>query len=371
MDLHLAALGRLRDTSVFTAREAIEHGLSADDINAYCRQRSVIRLGRGTYLEADVWQQADEPRRHVLMTSAHVLRVGSELRGGLALSHTSAAAWWKLPLLSVPTRGHMTRTHDGPGHARTRFTVHQRYGPEQCSSATDRRGAASQGVIDMKREGPPGPQRPLAAMAPATSTPQRALAAMAPAVHSAVVPSVTPVVSPALAALGVAHLEGFVPGVVALDAALRRELATRAEIDEWLGSLGHWPGLRLMRRAAAAADARSESPLETRARLVLSSLGFCPRLQVTLRTADGSFVARVDMLLEELGVVVEVDGRVKYADRSSTEVVLSEKRRESAIVDLGYAVLRVEHHHLDDLPGLDERIQAAARRSQPWRARFR
>ncbi len=100
---------------------------------------------------------------------------------------------------------------------------------------------------------------------------------------------------------------------------------------------------------------------------MLHALGYRPRSQVTLHTSDGAFVARVDLLIEELGVVVEVDGRVKYGQPNSTEVVVSEKRRESAIVELAYAVVRLEHHDVMDPPRVNTRIQSAALRAQPHR----
>lgn len=125
---------------------------------------------------------------------------------------------------------------------------------------------------------------------------------------------------PVLAALGVAESSGFVAGVVALDAALHSHQATLSEARDWLTVLARRPGKTTMRSAVAAANALSESVLESQTRLVLIALGYQPRLQVTLRTSDGGFVARVDMLIDDLGVVVEVDGRVKYHGPNSTEV---------------------------------------------------
>ncbi|MGB3761931.1 MAG: hypothetical protein WA966_01835 [Ornithinimicrobium sp.] len=69
-------------------------------------------------------------------------------------------------------------------------------------------------------------------------------------------------------------------------------------------------------------------------------------------------------------MVVEVDGRGKYRTDDggpSMEALLSEKRRESAIRDLGYAVLRVDQALIRDARQLDEHVKAAARRSHPQR----
>lgn len=171
-----------------------------------------------------------------------------------------------------------------------------------------------------------------------------------------------------LGAFGVAELDGFVAGVVALDAALHQGLTTTDEARAWIRRLRRRPGSGVIRRVVAVADGLSESPLETRCRLVLTALGYEVLLQVRLVTVDGVFVARVDLLIPALGVVVEVDGRVKYrlADGTgSVEAVVSERRRESAVTDLGYAVVRVDHAGLGHPEQLRKRITDAARRVDP------
>ncbi len=83
--------------------------------------------------------------------------------------------------------------------------------------------------------------------------------------------------------------------------------------------------------------------MESQARLGVTALGYCMRLQVPLMTADGEFAARVDGLIDELGVVVEVDGRVKYVGddgHGSVEAVL---RQRSPGVSLVAASFRSSH----------------------------
>ncbi len=85
-----------------------------------------------------------------------------------------------------------------------------------------------------------------------------------------------------------------------------------------------------------------------------------------LSTAEGAFVARVDGLIQELGVVLEVDGRVKYVGDNGTgsvEAVLSEKRRDRAIRDLGYGIVRLDRLALDEPRQVDRRIQDASQRA--------
>lgn len=318
--LDLLALDRVRATGVFTHAEANKHGLTRHDLGRLLRDNALARVAPGTFVLAERRHQADPRQRHVLRALAATI----QLRAPVVLSHDAAAALHGLPLLSMapssPTakagrpRIHLTRTDLGPSQTLARSTVHRRYGPLQCAS-------------------------PVAGV---------------------------PALLPVLAAFGVAEVSGMVAGVVALDAALHQKLTTQETARSWLDRLALRPGTAVIRRVIEAADGLSGSPLETQARLIVTALGYRMRLQVPLRSADGEFVARVDGLIEKMGVVIEVDGRGKYAGdggHGSVEAVLSEKRRESAIRDLGYGIVRVDYAGLDEPPQLDTRIQDAARRA--------
>jgi very-short-patch-repair endonuclease len=90
----------------------------------------------------------------------------------------------------------------------------------------------------------------------------------------------------------------------------------------------------------ALADGRSESVGESRLRLHLAALGISVVPQVVIRDEMGDLVARVDLWVEGTGVVVEFDGRVKYAE-GGADVLFAEKRREDRLRRLGYVVVRV------------------------------
>lgn len=297
---------------VITLDAAEDAGLERKELAALVRRGVLVRVAPGAFVVGEEWRCADAERRHVLQATAKVLLLG----GRVALSHVSAAAFFRLPLLTPPGhRVHLVRTTPGSGRSRADFVVHRPYG----------------------------------------------LGALHAGVETKAVPAVVPV----LAAFGVAELRGFVAGVVALDAALHTRLTTREDVEDWLGRLERRPLVRLLHRVASAADASCESPLETQVRLLLVSLGYEVVSQRVLRTEAGEFVARVDLYLPELGVVVEVDGRGKYRAEDgsgSTASVLSEKRREKAIVDLGYGVVRVEHADLERPAQIDQRIAGAAAR---------
>ncbi|MET0763580.1 MAG: hypothetical protein ABWY29_01850 [Blastococcus sp.] len=133
--------------------------------------------------------------------------------------------------------------------------------------------------------------------------------------------------------------------VVAMDAALLAGRTTLAEVRAAAATVHHWPGASRAVRAAALADGRAESPLETRGRLRLVGAGFpTPELQVEIHGA-GRLIAVVDAWFDEPAVAVEFDGRVKYTDpwrgRSPERVLWEEKRREDELRALDIRVVRV------------------------------
>lgn len=93
------------------------------------------------------------------------------------------------------------------------------------------------------------------------------------------------------------------------------------------------------RRAVAFATPEAESPGESLTRVVLHELGAPPpTLQKRFPWGDGDLFADiVDFWWPRFGVVLEFDGRVKYAEgrwsgrRSAEQVVVDEKIREDRI----------------------------------------
>lgn len=116
-------------------------------------------------------------------------------------------------------------------------------------------------------------------------------------------------------------------------------------------------------RLLEALDGRSESAGETRTRLLLRSFGmqnFVP--QVPLRTRQGKF--RADFADPERRIIVEFDGRGKYSDyRPAEEVLLAERSRESALIEAGWLVLRLDWDQLARPAELRRRLLAMIERS--------
>ena len=95
--------------------------------------------------------------------------------------------------------------------------------------------------------------------------------------------------------------------VALLDSALHQRRCTRAEIADYLRAT---PGRRSTTAAVTAlalADARTESPLESLARLLMHDAGLHPRPQAEVTTALGS-IRRVDFLFGPQRLAVETDG---------------------------------------------------------------
>jgi very-short-patch-repair endonuclease len=122
--------------------------------------------------------------------------------------------------------------------------------------------------------------------------------------------------------------------IMAVDAALREEMVTTAQLSASLADAAGWPFSRQARDLLALADGRSESPLESVVRLALHDDGFPPpELQAWL----GPY--RVDFYWPQYRFVLEADGRGKYDEEG--DPLWEEKRRETAIERMGYGVERV------------------------------
>lgn len=144
-----------------------------------------------------------------------------------------------------------------------------------------------------------------------------------------------------------------ISGLVSADAALAARLIDRGDLDRALAEVVGHRGVRELRRVLEWADARHESPGESRMCHSLHRLGYDYDPQVWIGQD------RVDGLLRAAPVVMEFDGALKYA---SKEDLLHEKRREDRIRARGYDFVRCDWNDVDDLPHLDARIRAAMAR---------
>jgi hypothetical protein len=156
-------------------------------------------------------------------------------------------------------------------------------------------------------------------------------------------------------ALDLARRRPLDQSLVVLDAACAR--AGKAALWAAYDRLTWQRDRRALGEALDAADPLSESPLESSSRgwMIRARLPE-PALQVWLTDA-AQRRHRVDFLWREQRVIGEADGWGKYVD---LDVLREEKRREDALRDLGFAVVRWTSDELWRTPDL---VMARLRRA--------
>jgi very-short-patch-repair endonuclease len=94
-------------------------------------------------------------------------------------------------------------------------------------------------------------------------------------------------------------------------------------------------GIARLRRVVELAEAKAESPMETRLRmlLVLARLPR-PEVQVSIHADKGRFLGRPDLLYRRQGLAIEYDGG-NHRDR-----LVDDNRRQNGLVGAGLRLLR-------------------------------
>ncbi len=261
----------------------LAHDHTSQDVARRLRGGAWRRVGRGAYLATEVEATA---RRTAL---AHIVAVHSRLTAPHVFSHDSAALLWGLPLWTVPDVVH----------------VYQRHRPGARRDPTTRRHLG------------------------------------APAVAAVTLTGGLPATTLALTAVDCARAMTPRAALVVVDAALRAG-APRAEMLRLLALDPTGRGSARARAVVLLGDAGAESPQESALRFLLLRAGMPqPETQVRIDTPVGTFWA--DLGWERWRVVLEYDGRPKYAD---PDALIREKRRHDALVEAGWRVIRVTKEDL-------------------------
>ena len=133
--------------------------------------------------------------------------------------------------------------------------------------------------------------------------------------------------------------------VVAIDTALRARLLTLARLDAWLTDRRGRKGVVALRRLIKLADPASESPMETRLRLLLVLAGLPrPDVQVELRDERGRFLGRVDLYYPASRLAIEYDGS------HHRDTLVGDNRRQNDLLGAGYDLLRFTKADLSQTP---------------------
>jgi very-short-patch-repair endonuclease len=290
-------------------REALDEGWSDGELDRLVRAGELARLRRGAYVNSTLPLAAAD--RHRLLIRATL----AGLRRNAVVSHQSAAVLHGLPLWDVALdRVHITRSPP---------------------AWTDRSGVLCGHVARLRDD------------------------------EITAVDGVL-VTDPVRTALDLARSLRHEAAVVALDAALHLGLLTHQVLRTRLFDISGTPGSRSAARAVLAADGRSESVGESRSRVILTRWKLAPSaLQFEVRSPLGAVIGRTDFAWEEHRLVGEFDGRIKYGrllrpGQDAGDAVFAEKRREDAIRDEGWGVIRWIWPDLDR----PDRFAARVRRAQ-------
>ena len=297
---------------LITRRQAVEIGMSTDQIDRLVRRKVWTVVRKGVYAEsAYVSSLTSVRQRRLLFDRAASMRIRSPHVG----SHHSSAYLLDLDVLHErPTaRTHVTRPGIVGSHQR-HGVVHHR-APYDAEQVVEREGLRCLG--------------------------------------------------PARTACDISRDQGYIAGRVAAESALRSG-TSKAELDSIADGMTSWPYVTVVKDANASASAKTDSIGETLAAELVTSLGFgVPWIQFGL-TADGR-TAWCDLCLGRH--MFEFDGRVKYlrvdeggfASTSPDEVVWFEKKRQDWVCGFKTGMSRLDWDEAFTIvtggPGL-ERVQA-------------
>jgi len=297
---------------VFSRRQALSSGCTADQVAQYLRDGRWVRIRRGQYAEkADLsalepWERAHEEHRQKIHAAMNSLRSGS-----VAVSHQSALLLHGLPV----------------------------WGFELSEVQVTRLDAQSGGPVA-------GVRHHLGKLSGSDLT----------TVDGRLTTTV------ARAAAEAACTTSFEVAVVSIDAALRTYNLGDDDVERVVRMTEFWPGGATARAALRFGSRLPESVGESRLRVLLHDHGLPePVLQAEFHDSDG-FVGRVDFHFPEYSVVLEFDGVMKYGGGSSA-VLIQEKRREDRLRALGLTVVRSEWSDFDRPVHLAARIRQALSRT--------
>jgi len=268
--------------------ELLAEGWSPAELERMARSGKLQRIRRGAYelAPAKSLERRDQHRRLIAAT----LRQTSV---DSAISHMSAAVMHQLPIWNDQLdKVHITRNQPGGGKVRRYVHLHAAPLPaiDVCEIEGQRVTTLARTILDLLR----------------TLTMELAVP------------------------IG--------------DAALRLGL-TLEELAEVAGRCIGWRGMLQARRAMNFLDARSESAGESYSRVLLDRVGVpapTPQYEVWHR---GVLIGRADFGWEEFRTLGEFDGKEKYGKllkpgQTAADAVFEEKRREDALRDLGWQIVR-------------------------------
>lgn len=272
-----------RQHSVITTAQARECGYSPDEIRGLLRGGQWVAVRRGRYAAADTWERLDEHGRLAGRACAVLLGFRTTVA---AISHATAAGLLKLPVPGLTRRPIEVTTASGHPRRGKDLVVHAHPLPSSDLVLADgwlMSTSAGRTVADCLRTLP------------------------------------------------------FEDAVVLADAAFHLGLTSPDQVRSAIGNPPR-PGARAAERALGAADARAESPGESRARLQIEA-AFPGQFEQQVEVAGASGHAyRLDFGHRSLKVAGEYDGKDKYRTRDD---LVAEKIREDDLRAIGWQFFRL------------------------------
>lgn len=153
----------------------------------------------------------------------------------------------------------------------------------------------------------------------------------------------------------------WIEAVVAADMFLHARLVSIADLHVHVARHPRAKGIARLRRVVEMAEPKSESPMETRLRMLLVLAGLPrPEVQVSIQDDRGRFLGRPDLLYRIQRLVIEYDGG-NHRDRPADD-----NRRQNGLVGAGFQLLRFT---AADVYGTPERVAMQVRHALAKSAR--
>ena len=133
----------------------------------------------------------------------------------------------------------------------------------------------------------------------------------------------------------VCHRLSLTEGVVIADAALHSRLIDLGELHAAVRAYAGQPGVDALRGVVGYVEPASESPMETRLRMLLVLSGLPrPEAQVTVRDRIGRVLGRPDLYYRAQRLGLEYDGG------THRDSLAEDNKRQNRLVDAGVTLLR-------------------------------
>lgn len=153
------------------------------------------------------------------------------------------------------------------------------------------------------------------------------------------------ITSPMRTCLDLAGQLSLVETVVVVDMALHAGLFRLDQFGAYVEDRGGCRGVTGARRAVGLAEPKSESPMESRLRMLLVGAGLPrPQAQVPVHDPAGIFAGRLDLYYPKARLGLEYDGE------NHRERLTDDNRRQNRLQKLGIALLRYTAPDLRERP---------------------